>query len=72
MSLCAKDTGAMIDRQLYTHSIAADASGAKPARVDLCTCEPAFDCPGGVMVHSGLRGVLTPLYTRMQSGWCCR
>ena len=40
--------------------------------VELCGCEPAFSCPGGVMVYSGLEGMLTPLYTRMQNGWCCR
>jgi hypothetical protein len=39
--------------------------------VDICSCTPAYSCPGGVMVYSGLEGWLAPLYSRMQNGWCC-
>jgi hypothetical protein len=54
------------DHNLYRQSSVA-------TNVDICSCTPAFSdsCPGGVMVYSGLEGLLTPLYSRMQDGWCC-
>jgi|SaaInlStandDraft_6_1057023.scaffolds.fasta_scaffold249255_2 hypothetical protein len=60
-------TSSTHDRHLYRRP-----RRHSPTNINLCSCEPAMGCPEGVMVRSGLRGVLTPLYTRMQNGWCCQ
>ena len=43
----------------------------REAELSCRTCYPAFSCPGGTMVRGGLEGVLTPVCTRLQNGWCC-
>ncbi len=60
------------DRHLY-RSAPSPYPSPKPTHVSLCSCEPGLHCgEGETMVRSQLSGgVLTPLYSRMQNGWCC-